>query len=76
MKQILAALLTKKREKEKPVSSKLSEAKEKRDKMTRIRSYDYQRLAKLGYYYASKEWKNNAPTKVLDHYYKAKAGRD
>ena len=57
------------------MSSKLSEAKEKRDKMTRIRSYENQQLVKLGYY-ASQDWENNALTKVLDHYYKTKAGRD
>jgi hypothetical protein len=57
------------------VSPKLPEAKEKRDKMTRIRSYEYQQLAKLGYY-ASQDWENNALTKVLDYCYNTKAGRD
>ncbi len=57
------------------MSSKLSEGKEKRDKMTRIRSYDYERLGKLEYY-APDDWENNALTKVLDHYYKTRAGRD
>ena len=57
------------------MSPKLSEAKEKRDKMTRIRSYEYQQLAKLGYY-SSQDWENNALTEVLDHYYETKTGRD
>jgi inorganic pyrophosphatase len=54
------------------VSPKLSDAKEKRDKVIRIRKYNYDRLAKLGD--VSQDW-DDVLTVVLDHYYKTK-GKD
>jgi hypothetical protein len=44
---------------------KLSEKKEKRDKLIRIRTYNYDRLSRLGT--LSEDW-DDALTKVLDYW--------
>lgn len=69
MKSVLKTQLRKEGSKEKALSPKLSNKKEKRDKLIRIRSYNYDRLAKLG---TISDDFDDALTKVLDHYDRTK----
>jgi hypothetical protein len=68
MKSLLRAPLIKELGKEK-VLPKLSDKKEKRDRVIRIRSYNYERLSKLG---TISDDFDDALTKVLDHWEKTK----
>jgi hypothetical protein len=57
------AVTANKREEEEDQVPRLSEKKEKRDRVIRIRAYNYDRLARLGT--ISEDW-DDALTKVLD----------
>ena len=55
------------------MSPKLSDKKEKSDKVIRIRSYNYDRLARLG---TIADDFDDALTKVLDHYDRTKKAKE